>query len=592
MNRSLRWLVVSLIGLWIAATSIARATGRLAARLVRRNTSGSRPRTMAMPAAAAMLFADSKRLACARCHRVGGEGGDIGPDLSDIGGKFDRALLIESVLEPSRQIVEGYRTTTIATKDGRVLSGIARDETSAGWRSSTPTGRETSSAPPRSRIESADTSLMPSSLAAGLSPAEFVDLIAYLETLRSNRADHAAAGFTWSRVATGITGATAMEVAPDGRVFVCEQTGALRVVKGGQTAGPAVRDATGGQHVGARLDRRGPRPGLRQEQLRLRQLRGAQAVSPPPRQPLHRQGDVAAADSEDPVRRRRPDEARRRGAGRPPGRGDPLRQGRQALRRPRRADRRGKPAQAMDSLLGKLLRINPDGSIPEDNPFYGKARGKYRAIWALGLRNPFTFAVQPGTGRIFINDVGQAAWEEIDEGFAGANYGWPASEGPTTDPRFRGPIHHYPVASVAGGAFCPAAVPPASRRVSAAGISSPISSRVGSRSSTRITRKRSRRSPRGWPGRSTCSSARTAASMCSSAMPGSLTGTFARGRDRYSRFGPREATNMLLHRAVVTFLLVSVACSAGGIAGRGRGKRSGCQRRRGQLRSESVRVFV
>ena len=39
---------------------------------------------------------------------------------------------------------------------------------------------------------------------------------------------------------------------------------------------------------------------------------------------------------------------------------------------------------------------------------------------------------------------------------AGGNYGWPASEGPTTDPRFRGPIHHYPVASIAGGAFCPA----------------------------------------------------------------------------------------------------------------------------------------
>jgi len=116
----------------------------------------------------------------------------------------------------------------------------------------------------------------------------------------------------------------------------------------------------------------------------------------------------------------------------------------------------GEPAQRMDTLQGKLLRLNPDGSIPEDNPFYRTARGKYRAIWALGLRNPFSFAVQPGTGRIFINDVGDARWEEVDEGFAGGNYGWPAAEGPSTDPRFRGPIHHYPVASVAGGAFCPA----------------------------------------------------------------------------------------------------------------------------------------
>src|SRR5262249_34767394 len=84
-----------------------------------------------------------------------------------------------------------------------------------------------------------------------------------------------------------------------------------------------------------------------------------------------------------------------------------------------------------------------------------KAKGKYRAIWAIGLRNPFTFAVQPETGRIFINDVGDNKWEEVDEGLAGANYGWPESEGATSDPRFRGPIHTYPVASIAGGAFCP-----------------------------------------------------------------------------------------------------------------------------------------
>src|SRR5262249_11138556 len=50
------------------------------------------------------------------------------------------------------------------------------------------------------------------------------------------------------------------------------------------------------------------------------------------------------------------------------------------------------PSQRLDTFQGKLLRINPDGTIPEDNPFYAKAEGKYRAIWAIGLRNPFTFA--------------------------------------------------------------------------------------------------------------------------------------------------------------------------------------------------------
>ena len=50
----------------------------------------------------------------------------------------------------------------------------------------------------------------------------------------------------------------------------------------------------------------------------------------------------------------------------------------------------------MNTLLGKVLRINKDG-IPTDNPFYGSATGSNRAIWTLGHRNPFTFAVQPRT---------------------------------------------------------------------------------------------------------------------------------------------------------------------------------------------------
>ncbi len=115
----------------------------------------------------------------------------------------------------------------------------------------------------------------------------------------------------------------------------------------------------------------------------------------------------------------------------------------------------GEPARRLDTFQGKLLRIDPDGGIPADNPFVSVAVGKYRAIWAIGLRNPFSFAVQPESGRIFLNDVGQDRWEEIDEGFAGSNYGWPATEGMTDAPGIRGPIHVYPAASIAGGAFCP-----------------------------------------------------------------------------------------------------------------------------------------
>jgi len=113
-------------------------------------------------------------------------------------------------------------------------------------------------------------------------------------------------------------------------------------------------------------------------------------------------------------------------------------------------------AQSLDNRLGKVLRLNADGSIPADNPFYATAAGPNRAIWALGLRNPFTFAFQPLMGTMFINDVGANNWEEINDGVRGANYGWPDTEGSTTDPRFESPLHAYPHAdgcAIAGGAF-------------------------------------------------------------------------------------------------------------------------------------------
>ena len=346
----------------------------------------------------------------------------------------------------------------IATKDGRVLSGIARDETSSGLVLVDADGKRI--VVRATEVEDrrhAEKSLMPSSLAAGLSPAEFVDLIAYLETLRSTGPIMLPQGFTWGRVATGITGATAMVVGSDGRVFVCEQTGALRVVKGGRLLDRPLLtlrvDSTWERGlIGVALD-----PGFATNNYFY-----VTYVVPKPN-PHHRvsrftaRGDVAAADSESILIEG--DDQTKLGGEVPAGhQGGAIHFGKDGKLYVALGEQTaGAPAQAMDSLLGKLLRINADGSIPEDNPFYGKARGEYRAIWALGLRNPFTFAVQQETGRIFINDVGQAAWEEIDEGFPGANYGWPASEGPTTDPRFRGPIYHYPVASVAGGAFCPAA---------------------------------------------------------------------------------------------------------------------------------------
>lgn len=103
----------------------------------------------------------------------------------------------------------------------------------------------------------------------------------------------------------------------------------------------------------------------------------------------------------------------------------------------------GANAPSLSIPFGKMLRFNADGSIPLDNPFLAQTTGINRAIWARGLRNPFTFAIESGTGRIHINDVGAGAWEEINLGRAGADYGWPATEGPTGNPAYDAPILAY-----------------------------------------------------------------------------------------------------------------------------------------------------
>ncbi len=84
-------------------------------------------------------------------------------------------------------------------------------------------------------------------------------------------------------------------------------------------------------------------------------------------------------------------------------------------------------AQSQNSLFGKILRINPDGSVPTDNPFYTTNQGIYKSIYAYGLRNPFTFDFNGDT--LFASDVGQSDYEEINNILPGKNYGWPIVEG-------------------------------------------------------------------------------------------------------------------------------------------------------------------
>jgi glucose/arabinose dehydrogenase len=93
--------------------------------------------------------------------------------------------------------------------------------------------------------------------------------------------------------------------------------------------------------------------------------------------------------------------------------------------------------QSLGTLLGKILRIDPRPAggrpyrVPSGNPFAGRG-GARPEIWAYGLRNPWRFSFDPATGDLWIGDVGQNAWEEVDHepaGSGGRNYGWDRREG-------------------------------------------------------------------------------------------------------------------------------------------------------------------
>jgi glucose/arabinose dehydrogenase len=262
------------------------------------------------------------------------------------------------------------------------------------------------------------------------------------------------AGFTDSLVATGLTNPTAMALAPDGRIFVCEQGGTLRVIKNGALlATPFLTvtvDSSGERGLlGVAFD-----PNFVSNQLVYIYYTATTPTIHNRISHFTAAGDVAMAGSEVTVMDLNDlSTATNHNGGAihfgPDGNlyvaiGD---------------NANGANAQSLTTRLGKMLRMTSSGGVPPGNPFINQTSGPNQTIWAFGLRNPFTFSFQNGTGRMFINDVGQNTWEEIDDGMAGANYGWPTCEGfcNPPNPNFRDPIFAYAndasTCAITGGAF-------------------------------------------------------------------------------------------------------------------------------------------
>ena len=281
-----------------------------------------------------------------------------------------------------------------------------------------------------------------------------VTLVLASGTVRIAQAATVPPGFTDSLVASGLSTPTAMALAPDGRIFVCQQGGALRVIKNGvllPTPFLTVSVDSSGERglLGVAFD-----PNFVSNQLVYIYYT---ATTPAVHNRISRfiaAGDVAMAGSETVVMDlNNLSTATNHNGG-------ALHFGLDGHLYVAVGDNaNGSNAQSLSNRLGKMLRITSTGGIPADNPFFNTATGDNRAIWALGLRNPFTFSFQPGVGRMFINDVGQSTWEEINDGVAGSNYGWPTCEGVCNppNPSFRDPIFAYmndaQTCAITGGAF-------------------------------------------------------------------------------------------------------------------------------------------
>jgi putative heme-binding domain-containing protein len=127
----------------------------------------------------------SSKTACSTCHRVGSEGGHIGPDLTTIGAIRAGRDILESIVFPSSTIAQQFDQYSVITSDGRAISGIMAQQTD-----DTITLRDSSGADTRLRrdqieeINRQPTSMMPEGLDRLLSPQEFRDLLAYLQSLR------------------------------------------------------------------------------------------------------------------------------------------------------------------------------------------------------------------------------------------------------------------------------------------------------------------------------------------------------------------------------------------------------------------------
>jgi putative heme-binding domain-containing protein len=403
------------------------------------------------------LFKESQKVVCAACHTTDGKGGKAGPDLFAIGEKFGRRDLIQQILEPSATIAVGYSTTVIRTKQGDEFDGIVT-ETSDEWIGLTGADGKVT------RIRTADVakkrtteiSMMPEGLEQGLSKEQFADLIAYLTTLKPPQSIATAHQGQPAEIPSLQTPVTFRQVNSDAKRFqhpvwlgavpglkdrflVAEhETGTVWLFRKSESeeskmpflkTGRADRGASGVlgmcfhpkfaenrkyyivKHI---ADGKG---------FATRVLQGVAAADPQSDsgEPLKEIFTIHSTVNDHPGGSLAfgPDDGYLYvGMGDSGPHHDPNGNG-----------------QNLSILQAKIHRIDVDHpepgkgySIPNDNPFVGRP-GVRPEIWSYGHREPWRISFDPVTRELYVGDIGQDLYDEVDVVRKGENYGWNVMEG-------------------------------------------------------------------------------------------------------------------------------------------------------------------
>ena len=130
------------------------------------------------------VFLHKTEVSCLRCHKVMGNGGDVGPELTGLGAKQPREYLLEAIVDPNRQIAKGFETVVLGLKNGQVVTGIVKAEDGKEVRLMTAEGKLLVVAKPDIEERQAGKSPMPEDIMKQLSKRELRDLVEFLATLK------------------------------------------------------------------------------------------------------------------------------------------------------------------------------------------------------------------------------------------------------------------------------------------------------------------------------------------------------------------------------------------------------------------------